>query len=71
MTEASALVRATIRKHQAEAELSLAKLESVSRTVPATLRSNNDMLRLTKKIKEARSVLEAWNLLLSMMEAES
>lgn len=60
MAEVHGIVRATIRKHVAEAELTLARLESQARTVPATLRGNSDMLRTTKKIAEARSVLSAW-----------
>jgi hypothetical protein len=54
------LVVATIRKHTIEAALAVARLESQQRCVPATQRSNNAMLHLTKKIKEAQLVLDAW-----------
>jgi hypothetical protein len=54
------IVLATIRKHLAEAELKVAQLESQGRTVPATTRSSNDMLRLAKKINEAKAVHLGW-----------
>jgi hypothetical protein len=54
------IVLATIRKHLAEAELKVAQLESQGRTVPATTRSSNDMLRLAKKINEAKAVHASW-----------
>lgn len=55
-----AIVRATIAKHLAEAELTLARLESQARTVPATTRSSNAMLHLHKRIKEAQAIAVAW-----------
>jgi hypothetical protein len=65
------VVTATVQKHVGEAMLTLALLESKARTVPATTRSNNDMLRLAKKIKEAQAISDAWQVLLGriLMEA--
>jgi hypothetical protein len=54
------IVLAMVRKHLAEAELTLARLESQARAVPATTRSSNSMLLLTRKIREAKDVLAAW-----------
>lgn len=60
MSAVHAIVLATIRKHKAEAELTLARLESQSRTIPATTRSSNDMNRVVRKVREARAILAAW-----------
>lgn len=60
MNATHAIVLATIRKHLAEAELTLARLESQERTIPATTRSSNEMNRLARKTREAKHVLAAW-----------
>lgn len=54
------IVLATIRKHRAEAELMLARLESAGRTVPAMTRSSIEMNRNARKVREARDILAAW-----------
>jgi len=54
------IVLATIRKHRAEAELTLARLESAGRTVPAMTRSNTEMSRNARRIREAQNILAAW-----------
>lgn len=60
MSAVHAIVLATIRKHRAEAELMLARLESQERTVPAMTRSSIEMNRNARKVREARDILAAW-----------
>ena len=57
---AQAIVSATVRKHLAEADLNLARLQSKANAVPATARASDSMLRLTKQIKEAAELARAW-----------
>lgn len=54
------IVLATIRKHLADAELAVARLTSQAATIPATRRANDGMLHLTKRIKEAQAIFDAW-----------
>lgn len=60
MSNANDIVLATVRKHRAEAELVMARLESQERCVPATIRGSTDMLRLSKRIREAAAIVQAW-----------
>lgn len=60
MSAVHGIVLATIRKHKAEAELTLARLESRRRTVPAGQRSSMATLALGKQAAEARAVVAAW-----------
>ena len=55
------IVLATIQKHAAEAYLKLAQLESKERTIPATRRGSDHAFILTKQIKEAKAVVDAWD----------
>lgn len=57
---AESIVQATMRKHLAEADLALARLQSKANAVPATARASESMLRLTKQIKEAAELARAW-----------
>ena len=60
MTEMHPIVLATIETNVAKARLTVAQLESKARTVPATRRSSNDMLRLMRQTNEAQAVLNSW-----------
>lgn len=58
------VVIATINKAGAEAVLKAAQLQSQERTVPATRRSSNRMLDLSKRRQEAESIAESWSVVL-------
>lgn len=54
------VVRATVAKHLADAILAVERLESTARTIPATSRGSEYMLRLMKRTTEAKAIAEGW-----------
>ena len=59
--ELHGIVRATISKHLADAILAVERLESTARTIPATSRGSEYMLRLMKRTTEAKAIAEGWS----------
>lgn len=60
-SELHGIVRATISKHLADAILAVQRLESTARTIPATSRGSEYMLRLMKRTTEAKAIAEGWS----------
>lgn len=59
--ELHGIVRATISKHLSDAILTVERLESTARTIPATSRGSEYMLRLMKRTTEAKAIAEGWS----------
>ena len=59
--ELHGIVRATVNKHLSDAILAVERLESTARTIPATSRGSEYMLRLMKRTTEAKAIAEGWS----------
>lgn len=60
-SELHGIVRATVSKHLSDAILAVMRLESTARTIPATSRGSEYMLRLMKRTTEAKAIAEGWS----------
>lgn len=70
-SELHGVVRATVSKHLADAILAVMRLESTARTIPATSRGSEYMLRLMKRTTEARAIAEGWSEIVRALDGES